>query len=173
MLKRMKKIILSTAILFSGFFATAQTSAPDVLASGGGFAAGPGFTNSFTIGQGTIPETFSAGTFILTQGFQQPNSIGTGLAPVYLSPRTIGTFPNPSNGQFFLEYNLTENAIVTIEAFDVLGQRVYMETTSRTTGKQVHEVNLSSQPNGIYFVNCTIKTPSAITTTTSKITVSR
>lgn len=169
----MKKIILSLAISCCWFFAAAQTSAPDVLASGGGFATGPGFTHSFTIGQGAITETFNAGTFMLTQGFQQPNSIGTGLAPVYLSTRNIGTFPNPSNGQFFLEYNLTENAIVTVEAFDVLGQRVYTETTSRTTGKQVHEVNLSSQPDGIYFVNCTIKTPSGITTTTSKITVSR
>jgi hypothetical protein len=169
----MKKIILSMAILFSCIFAVAQSSAPDVLASGGGFATGSGFTNSFTIGQGTIPETFSTGTFILTQGFQQPTSIGTGLAPVNLPAHNVGAFPNPSNGEFFLEYTLTENATVTVEAFDILGQRVYTETSSRPSGKQRHEVNLATQPNGIYFVNCVIKTPNGITTTTSKITVNR
>jgi hypothetical protein len=169
----MKKIILFASTFFLCIIATAQTSAPDVLASGGGFTTGAGFTNSFTVGQGSIHETFTSGTFILTQGFQQPVDIGTGLAPVNLSANNVGTFPNPNNGQFSLEYNLTENAIVTIEAFDLLGQRIYTETTSRTMGKQLHEVNLATQPNGIYFVNCMIKTSVGTTTTTSKITVSR
>jgi hypothetical protein len=167
----MKRIILSSAFLFACIFTFAQSSAPDVLSSGGGFATGPGFTNSFTIGQGSLPETFTTGTFILTQGFQQPADIGLGLAPVTLPSKSIGTFPNPSSGQFFLEYTLDENAVVTVEAFDILGQRIYTETTTRTTGKQMHEVNLSTQANGIYFVNCTIKTANGITSTTTKITV--
>jgi hypothetical protein len=169
----MKKIILSASTLFLCIFATAQSSAPDVLASGGGFATGAGFTNSFTIGQGAIPETFTAGTFILTQGFQQPADMGTGLAPVNLPSTNIGTFPNPSNGQFFLQYDLDENAVVTVEAFDVLGQQVYNETTSKNTGKQLHEINLAAQANGIYFVNCVIKTSNGTSTTTTRITVAR
>ena len=167
----MKKIILASATLLLGIFAHAQSSSPDVLASGGGFASGPGFTNSFTLGQGSIPETYTQGTFILTQGFQQPADLGTGMAPVNNAPASIGTFPNPSNGRFFLEYTLDENAIVTIEAFDVLGQRIYAETTSRSGGKQMHEMNLSDRANGVYFVNCTIKTSSGSTTRTSKVTV--
>ena len=46
-----------------------------MLASGGGFATGAGFTNSFTVGQGSLHQTFTTGTFILTQGFQQPADI--------------------------------------------------------------------------------------------------
>jgi hypothetical protein len=166
----MKKIIFTSFAIAFCIFANAQSSSPDVIASGGGFAIGTGFTNSFTVGQGSIPETYIQGSFILTQGFQQPSDIGLGMAPVNTAS-TIGTFPNPSNGQFFLEYTLEENAIVTVDAFDVLGQRIYSETTSRTAGKQMHEVDLSSQVNGIYFVNCIIKTSSGTTTRTSKITV--
>lgn len=168
----MKKLFFAP-ILFLGFSATAQSSSPDVICSGGGFATGAGFTNSFTIGQGAIPETFSSATFILTQGFQQPSDMGTGLAPVTLPSSNIGTFPNPSNGQFFLEYALEENAVVTVEVFDVLGQLIYTETAAKSTGKQLHEVNLPAQANGIYFVSCIIKTPYATTTSTSKITITR
>ncbi|MEO5645108.1 MAG: T9SS type A sorting domain-containing protein [Bacteroidia bacterium] len=169
----MKEIFAFIAVVFLCNFTFAQSSSPDVLSSGGGFASGPGFTNSFTIGQASIPETYTTGTFILTQGFQQPSDIGTGLAPINLASTNIGTFPNPSNGQFFLEYTLDENAFVTIDAFDVLGQRIYTETTARSAGKQLQEVNLSGNANGIYFVNCTIKTPAGTSTTTSKITVTK
>ncbi len=168
----MKKAILFIA---SGFFClcmNAQSSSPDVLASGGGFASGAGFTNSFTIGQGSLPQTFTTGTFILTQGFQQPADIGTGMAPIN-EIGNLGTFPNPTNGQFFLEYTLTENADILIEAFDVLGQNVYSEKSSGYAGKQLHPIDLSAHANGIYFIRCTIKTVSETTTQTSKITLTR
>src|ERR1041385_1334605 len=105
----MKKIIFTSLALAICIFANAQSSSPDVIASGGGFAIGTGFTNSFTVGQGSIPETYIQSGFILTQGFQQPADIGLGMAPVNTTP-SIGTFPNPTNGQFFLEYTLEENA---------------------------------------------------------------
>lgn len=167
----MQKIFFASAALFTCIFSNAQSSSPDVLASGGGFTTGPGFSNSYTVGQGSLPETYIQGGFILTQGFQQPVDPGTGMAPVNNNTSSIGAFPNPGNGQFFLQYMLEENAVVTVEAFDVLGQRIYSETTSRTSGKQMHEVNLPAQANGVYFVNCTIKTSSGTTTRTSKITV--
>ncbi len=168
----MKKIILFIASGILGHVLIAQSSAPDVLASGGGFASGAGFTNSFTIGQGSITGTFTSGTFILTQGFQQPTSIGTGMVPVNES-ETLGLFPNPSNGQFFLEYTLSENADISIEAVNVLGQIVYSEKSSGYAGKQLFQVNLSSNANGVYVIRCTIKSLSETTTHTSKITLTR
>lgn len=168
----MKKtiILIASGLVCVGIHA--QSSSPDVLASAGGFATGAGFTNSFTIGQGSLPETFTAGAFMLTQGFQQPADIGTGLAPVNdMGSQEI--FPNPSNGQFFLEYTLTENADISIEAFDVLGQSVYSEKNSSYAGKQLYSIDLSTQSNGIYFIRCTIKTLSETTLHISKVTLTR
>jgi hypothetical protein len=168
----MRKIILSFSFLCCSLFATAQSNTPEVIASAGGFATGAGFTNSFTLGQGSLPETFSAGTFILTQGFQQPPDIPTGFAPIS-DPFSFGTYPNPTSGEFFLQYDLSSNSEVVIEAFDVLGQTVYSETSTRTTGKQIQSVNISDQMDGVYFIRCNIKSTSGITSYTTKITLTR
>lgn len=165
----MKKTLLALFLLAAAG-AKAQTSKPDVIASGGGFASSSSFTNSFTLGQGSLNQTFSAGTFILTQGFQQPDLLSTGMAPV--TPRgSVATFPNPSNGSFFLEYDLESNAEVTVEAFNVLGEIVYSETSNRSSGHQLHPVDLAGQPDGVYFIRCTIKTAESTSTRTSKITL--
>lgn len=168
----MKKVILFFSFGFSAFLLQAQSSAPDVLASGGGFAVGSGFTNSFTVGQGSLPETFTSGSFMLTQGFQQPADVSTALAPINLSS-TINAYPNPTNGIFFFAYTLTENSNVTIEAFDVLGQKVFSEINSISIGEQTSMVNLAALSSGIYFVRCTIKNTSGTTVNTSKVTLTR
>src|ERR1041385_872456 len=113
----MKKNILTFSVLSFSFFSFAQSSSPDVIASGGGFATGAGFTNSFTIGQGSLPETFSAGTFIITQGFQQPADVSTSLAPAS-DLFAFGEYPNPTSGELFLQYDLQNSSEVTIEIVD-------------------------------------------------------
>jgi hypothetical protein len=167
----MKKFLLSL-VVFAGIHVQAQISAPSVLASGGGFATGSGFTNSFTIGQGSLPQTFSPGTFILTQGFQQPVDLNTGMAPA--APH--GSFeasPNPSQGLVYFEYDLDGNAEVMMEAYNVLGQLIYSEISNRAAGHQLHQLDLSSQNDGVYFIRCTIKTSSATLVRSSRITVSK
>lgn len=166
-----KTMLILTSGLFSVFL-TAQSSSPEVIASGGGFASGSGFTNSFTIGQGSITETFSSGTFMLTQGFQQPVDIGMGMAPIN-EMGDAAVFPNPSNGLFFLEYTFTENADVLIEVLDVLGQSVFSDKKSGYAGTQLYQIDLSTHASGIYFIHCTIKTLTETTTHTSKITLTR
>ncbi|MBI3511577.1 MAG: T9SS type A sorting domain-containing protein [Bacteroidetes bacterium] len=167
----MSKFYLAFFMMLIPVFVGAQTSSPDVLATGGGFATGAGFTNSFTVGQGSITPTYSAGTFILTQGFQQPVDFSTGIVPLYMNDQ-LGTFPNPNNGQFFVEYNLENNSDVIIEAFNNVGQLVYSNTNSQTSGHQVQQIDLSAQPNEIYFIRCTISCGANITIHTSTITLS-
>jgi hypothetical protein len=168
----MKKYLLIIILIVSAGSSFAQTNSPTTLSSGGGYATGSGFTNSFTVGQGSLVNTFSSGTFILTQGFQQPVDVNTGFAPVS-EIENFGLFPNPSNGQVFLQYELTLASDVTIEVFDMLGQMVFSETSSRSAGHQDHVVNLDNQPAGIYFVRCTIRNAEGVTATTSKVTLAR
>ena len=60
--------------------------------------------------------------------------------------RTINVFPNPSNGKFEIETNLKINSIAI---YNVLGELIYF---TKNTSKQDNEIDLSSEPNGVYFV---------------------
>jgi Secretion system C-terminal sorting domain len=168
----MKKLFIIPLTLLS-FSALAQTSMPEVVASSGAFFIGSGFTNSYTVGELALVETYSTGTFMLTQGFQQPADNLIGIAPVATVSGNMNVFPNPGNGLFYLDYNLDENAVVIIEVVDMLGQLVYTDQTNRSNGAQRQAVDLSTQADGVYFVTCTIKTANQITKTTSKITLAR
>lgn len=153
------------------FFAAAQTSSPEVIASAGDYFSSAGLSNSYTVGEMALVETYTTGTFMLTQGFQQPPDNLSGMAPVNIGSNPMTVFPNPGNGQFFLDYNLDEPAVVIVEVFDVLGQVVYSEQTNRSNGMQHHALDLSSHADGVYFVTCTIKSAGKTTKTTSKITL--
>ncbi len=71
------KIIILTAFLFLFFgtivnTASAQSFATDVIGSAGTFAAAPGGSMAWTIGEVTI-ETYSSSNNFFTQGFHQPS----------------------------------------------------------------------------------------------------
>jgi hypothetical protein len=169
----MKKPLI--LLMFAGLplFAAAQTSSPEVIASAGDYFSGAGLTNSYTVGELALVETYTTGTFMLTQGFQQPpdGAIGIPTFGTGTTPMTI--FPNPGNGLFFLDYDLDQTAVVVVEVFDVLGQVVYTEQTNRSNGSQHQAVDISTQADGVYFVTCTIKTAEKTTKTSSKITLTR
>src|SRR3954466_7249737 len=93
----MKKIytLVFTALLALGL--NAQMLTPQVLAVTGGFASNANGSLSYTVGEMTMVQTFSANGSILTQGFQQPNDNITGL--IELSRGETGSFvlyPNPA-----------------------------------------------------------------------------
>lgn len=64
----------------------------------------------------------------------------------------IRLFPNPTDGVFFVEFNST--TLLTKEVFDVLGRPV--------VSTQASQIDLSEQPDGLYFVR--IATPEGTVT---------
>ncbi len=71
----------------------------------------------------------------------------TGI-PDYSDPTEIEIYPNPSGGMFILQ--IDDNEITgtrIVEIYNVMGQKVYTGTINST----VTEMNLSNQPNGVYF----------------------
>lgn len=168
----MKKTILLLGLLLPFAALKAQSNTPTVLASGGNFYDAGSFSNSFTIGEMALVETFASSGFMLTQGFQQPNENPSGIN----SPENsfeFGIFPNPGNGIFYLEYNLDANAEITVEAYDMLGHLVLSEKSNRSNGHQLQTVDLTSEAEGIYFIRCTIKTANTNQVNTSKITITK
>ena len=58
-------------------------------------------------------------------------------------------FPNPSSGLIHIELPKTQNKIYSIEVLNTLSLMVYNESDITTNR---HTIDLSHQPNGIYFV---------------------
>ncbi len=60
-------------------------------------------------------------------------------------------YPNPSNGNFTLEFSANISGVVLIEVIDMLGQKIFAseEKISSATKKEIQLTNIS---NGIYFI---------------------
>ena len=71
------------------------------------------------------------------------NSLGTN--EITLDAEII-VYPNPSNAKFEIETNLKINSIAI---YNVHGKLIYFK---KNTSKQDNEIDLSSEPNGVYFV---------------------
>ena len=60
--------------------------------------------------------------------------------------------PNPNNGQFNLEFELPEKRNTRILVFDQMGRSIHEQSLSNFDGFYKDQIDISSQPNGIYFL---------------------
>lgn len=60
--------------------------------------------------------------------------------------------PNPSNGQFSVNYKTDRNEQITISVMDVLGKTVYTQTSAMTSGLNSVMLDLQFLPKGSYSV---------------------
>lgn len=67
----------------------------------------------------------------------------------------IATYPNPSDGNFILEFNQTEIADLRIEMFNNIGQKLYVETLNDFSGNYRKALDMTSMPAGIYHLRIT------------------
>ena len=68
---------------------------------------------------------------------------------------SIQLYPNPSTGMLYLQPELTETAIISIEVMNTGGQVVYSENITNS-GETVHPVDLSGCAKGLYVVKLTV-----------------
>ena len=61
-------------------------------------------------------------------------------------------FPNPNNGKFNLAFNLEEKGNAEITIMDLEGKLIYSEKLNDFSGAYQKEIDISSNPKGIYFV---------------------
>lgn len=65
----------------------------------------------------------------------------------------LALYPNPNNGQFSLNVNLSEQGEFTIAIMNYVGQVVEQNAIQLSAGQNVVDMNIYSQPTGIYIVN--------------------
>ncbi len=75
--------------------------------------------------------------------------IATGVSEIS-NNTTFSIFPNPANGVFFISSDAKQShpLAVGIEIYTILGEKVYSIKISKT----INEIDISSQPAGIYFL---------------------
>jgi hypothetical protein len=76
--------------------------------------------------------------------------IVTGLTQI--SSANIKVYPNPTNGQFFIQFDHLSNSEYTIRMTGLLGQLIY-ENRVNVTKNQVEELMLNNLSSGVYFLS--------------------
>jgi len=70
----------------------------------------------------------------------------------------LNVWPNPSNGTFNIQIDLTLPSALNIEVFNLLGQKVYSKRTQLSAGVNVEPIELSSGlTNGVYLIKVQTK----------------
>jgi hypothetical protein len=81
---------------------------------------------------------------------------------------SINIYPNPTSGKFNIQIGLTNFVHINLEVMNVMGQSI-TEWSSSKISNNTYSLDLSGQPNGLYFVRITDGTFSIV----RKIMVSR
>lgn len=72
---------------------------------------------------------------------------GTGVIENTNAEIGLNVFPNPSTGKFTIDSKITKGEI---SIYNLLGEKVFLSTVQQINGSAI---DLSYQPNGIYFIN--------------------
>jgi hypothetical protein len=137
--------VRSTIVLmmFIGFNLNGQ----EVISSAGDFQSNGNYSLSWTLGEPVI-ETYTAGSTVLTQGFQQPILVSVSI---YENPELnfdISAFPNPTSD--FLNVVISNGTYDQISylLFDVTGKLL----DSRQIVSEQTEILFSHLPVATYYV---------------------
>lgn len=156
----MKKIYILICAVATAFAANSQSLSPTVIAASGAYVvnSSANVSLSYTVGEMTMVQTFSANGNILTQGFQQPYDTGRATAVIDLSMGEFGSYviyPNPAIDYTYYGFSLPESGNVNLYIFNTLGQRVadiYNNANYTANDKIFQQTNTSTLAAGMYFV---------------------
>ncbi len=74
----------------------------------------------------------------------------TGLAESLDS--TVLIQPNPNTGLFTFSFAVADEADIEVEIINTLGQVMYTETLTDFSGRFTHEMDLTDESNGVYYL---------------------
>jgi hypothetical protein len=150
----MKKITsLLIALVSCVTYSFAQSITPQVIASNGIFSSAGGYTLSYTTGQ-PASSTLTTTSNILTQGFQQPNDIYTGVQTFATPTLTAQLYPNPAVDQINLVITSSNaSGTYTVQLVDLLGRVLQQPVTTEVANGQTRFVfNVQELPSSMYFI---------------------
>jgi len=138
----MKQILLILFILPT--LVLAQSTSREVVSAGGDEFASANGSLDFTLGE-TATETFTAGEYSLTQGFQQGNLSVTSIADPAQTGFSVNVYPNP------VQNRLTIEADVQGAEYRITNMQGKVVKTGKITQTAL-QIDFSALPNGTYLL---------------------
>jgi len=146
------KNILIIILLFITNSMWSQTIEKQVIGTlGGDYSNGNRSVNA-TAGE-AIVQTFTSGSFILLQGFQQANNENVSVEEIEIDAN-YKLYPNPTTNATLLEItSVSQSTTVTVNVYSPLGSIIQSNIMSlEPNSKSSLSIDLSNQSNGMYFV---------------------
>lgn len=159
----MKALLLLTLVASLAFgYAGAQSLSPSVVSSSGAFYSNGAGMLSSTIGEMAMVETFSAGSSILTQGFQQSFDVGVGV-PEHPAALALSIFPNPTSGNIVIQLPDSYTGKVEANIFDAVGKLVFRKTVPLARNANSIPLSIESLMKGMYVLEVKTDTEHSFT----------
>jgi N-acetylneuraminic acid mutarotase len=87
-----------------------------------------------------------------TTDFWQYAPAREGIPTITNQINNLNVYPNPSNGQFKVNYTATENASLALKIVDIDGRIILFQNKNQVSGFNEFSFDLSKEAKGIYFV---------------------
>lgn len=170
----MKKSFLLTTALGLAALVGAQSLSPTVVSTSGAYYTAGGASVSQTVGEMTMVQTFTGGSNILTQGFQQSDKI-TAINEPLTENLSVQLYPNPAVDFINIGLNSTVNGRVVLGIYNELGQVVSNSiATEVKTGQNQFSVNTSKLATAVYYIQIDFYNSNGVKqTATKKFNVTR
>jgi len=83
----------------------------------------------------------------------------------------VAISPNPTNGKVNIHYTIPDSGMLTSEIFDILGQRIYNNSTQEEKGTHTKELNIENftVTSGIYIFHLTLESGEKTLTKSVKV----
>ena len=95
----------------------------------------------------TVTNECGSNTFSDSVTVELPNGIAEDL-----DGASLQLYPNPTQGRFQLDLNLTESRTVSYQVLNLQGQVLLEQEIGKVTGQVTQTTDLSQYPKGIYYV---------------------
>ena len=148
----MKKKVLVLVFVVTGLAGSyAQSIERQVIGSSGGYSSQTNVSASYTVGEAVV-QTATAGTIVLTQGFQQPDNQSVGIVDVANNIK-ISAYPNPTTDKVIVEINAEAESQFSFQVYNALGQLVLLPASlQQTDSVTVHQFDFSLLSPANYFI---------------------
>lgn len=144
-------ISLICGLFFLANLSQGQISmAPSVIGAGGAYAENESFSLSWTLGE-LATSTLTGGDLILTQGFQQAFTVGTGIDEKETN-WDILVYPNPVGDELRIRFDIPNTEDFLIEIQDLTGRLIRQVQYKKVNPGDILLLNTSTYTAGIYLL---------------------